>query len=93
MIVLYGTGEGRTDPPGANGQIVKSVSGKPVAPLSVQVGGLDADVLYAGSAPGQVAGLLQVNVRLPAGVGSGLVPVVLNAGGSASQPGVMLAVQ
>lgn len=93
VVVLYGTGEGQTDPPGVNGQIASGVPGKPVSPVSVQVGGLDADVLYAGGAPGQVAGLFQVNVRVPAGVDSGLVPVVLKAGGSSSQSGVMLAVQ
>jgi uncharacterized protein (TIGR03437 family) len=93
VVVLYGTGEGQTDPPGVNGQLASSVPGKPVSPVSVQIGGLDADILYAGGAPGQVAGFFQMNVRVPAGVGSGLVPVVLNAGGSLSQTGVMLAVQ
>jgi uncharacterized protein (TIGR03437 family) len=67
---------------------------KPNLPVSVKIGGLDAEVLYAGGAPGSVAGLLQVNVRVPPGVVSGnAVPVVLTVGGVSSQPGVTMAVR
>jgi uncharacterized protein (TIGR03437 family) len=62
--------------------------GSPVLPLSVTVDGQTADVLYAGG-----TGVIQVNVRLPAGIHSGAVPVVLRVGGASSQPGVTLAVQ
>jgi uncharacterized protein (TIGR03437 family) len=31
----------------------------------VQVGGINAEVLYAGAAPGLVSGVFQLNVRLP----------------------------
>ncbi|HEU0138175.1 MAG TPA: hypothetical protein VFQ79_00620, partial [Bryobacteraceae bacterium] len=56
----------------------------------VRVAGLPAEVLFAGPAPG-FGGLLQINLRLPAGyVPSGEVPVTLTSAGVASQPGVVV---
>ena len=48
---------------------------------------------YAGAAPGQVAGLLQVNVRIPADAGSGAVPIEIQVGDATSQPGMTIAVK
>jgi uncharacterized protein (TIGR03437 family) len=60
----------------------------------VTIGGLPAEVLYAGGAPGLVAGLLQVNARVPEGVTAGpAVPITLVVGAAQSQPGVTLVVQ
>jgi len=51
-------------------------------------------VQYAGSAPGEVAGLLQVNAVVPRGVGPGsAVPVTVRVGEIASQAGVTIAVK
>jgi uncharacterized protein (TIGR03437 family) len=51
-------------------------------------------VQYAGSAPGEIAGLLQVNAVVPQGVGPGsVVPVTVSVGGIASQAGVRIAVK
>ena len=48
---------------------------------------------YAGAAPGQVAGILQVNVRVPADVPKGTsVPVSITVGAATSQAGVTLAI-
>lgn len=93
IVVLYATGEGQTTPDGSNGRIAATVFPKPTLPVSVQVGGVNAEVLYAGAAPGQVAGLMQVNVRVPEGIASGLMPIVLSVGGTPSQTGVVLAVR
>jgi uncharacterized protein (TIGR03437 family) len=50
--------------------------------VSVTVGGIPATIQYAGGAPGQVAGLMQVNVQIPGGVQpGGYVPVVPASGG------------
>jgi trimeric autotransporter adhesin len=55
--------------------------------VSATVGGIPAVVQYAGGAPGEVAGVMQVNVQIPAGVQpGGYVPVVLTVG-SASNVG------
>jgi uncharacterized protein (TIGR03437 family) len=61
--------------------------------VTVLVNGEQADVLYAGAAAGQVAGLLQVNVRIPADTPVGDIPVEIHVGNAASQPGITLAVQ
>ena len=41
---------------------------KPELPVSVEINGEMAEVTYAGGAPGEVAGMLQVNARIPADV-------------------------
>ena len=93
VIVFYGTGEGRTDPPGIDGFVVTDVVRTPLLPVSVTIGGQTADVLYAGSEPGWACGMLQVYVRVPAGIASGNgVPLVLSVGGNSSAPGVTIAV-
>jgi uncharacterized protein (TIGR03437 family) len=94
IVILFGTGEGQTNPVGVDGQLAASVFPKPVLPLSVTFGGIRAaEILYAGAAPGQVAGLFQINVRLPAGIASGDVPVVVTVGPAASQAGLTVAVK
>lgn len=56
--------------------------------------GRSAEVLYAGGAPGLVAGVLQVNVRVPQAVTPGSAePVVLVIGNAASQSGLTMAVR
>jgi uncharacterized protein (TIGR03437 family) len=95
VVILYGTGEGETNPQVADGRLASSEElPRPKLPVSVKVGGVEAEVLYAGSAPGMVVGLLQVNLRVPPGVASGnAVPVVLTIGSASSPPGVTMAVK
>ncbi|HUJ23436.1 MAG TPA: hypothetical protein VLX58_18010, partial [Bryobacteraceae bacterium] len=96
IVVLWGTGDGQTDPPGVDGVLAPDVLAdlaRPLLGVTVQIDNLDADVIYDGAAPGLVAGVLQINVRLPDGVHSGDVPVVVYVGGYPSQPGVTLAIK
>ena len=93
-IVLYATGEGQTTPVGIDGKIIGFDLRKSLLPVSVKVGGVDCTVEYAGSAPGLVSGVFQVNVRLNNSVPSGLaVPVVLQVGSAASQDGLTVAIR
>jgi len=93
-IMIFATGAGQTDPPGVDGQITAASYPKPLLPVSVQIGELQAQVLYAGAAPGLVAGMLQVNCVVPLNSPSGwTIPVVLTIGNTNSQPGVTVAVQ
>lgn len=93
VIAIYGTGEGQTDPPGIDGLIIDDTWRTPVLPVSVTIGGQPAEVLYAGSAPGLVAGVLQVDARIPDGIDSSAqVPVILTVGATSSAPGVTVAV-
>ncbi len=92
-IVLFGTGEGQTDPAGLDGRINNSIFPRPVLPPRLTIGGLAAEVAYAGAAPGQVSGLLQVNARIPVGVAGGDVAVLIGVGNSTSQQGLTIAVK
>jgi uncharacterized protein (TIGR03437 family) len=87
IIVIYATGAGQTDPPGIDGLIPAAVLPRPALPVSVQVGGVPAEILYAGAAPGQISGVLQVNCRVPMQVAAGTsVPVLIIVGEATSQP-------
>lgn len=93
VIVFFATGEGQTDPPGTDGQIANGTYPKPTLPVRVDMGGIQAEVLYAGAAPGQVAGLFQVNARIPSNSNSGPVPVQVTVGTAQSQRLLTVAVR
>ena len=93
IVVLYATGAGQTDPAGVDGRLAGSVLPKPVLPVSVTIDGKKAQVLYAGAGPGLVAGVIQINARVPDEAQSGAVPVLLRVGGAVSQPGVTVSVR
>ena len=95
VIVLYATGEGQTDPAGVDGKLANNVIlAKPLLLVEVRVNGLLAEVQYAGAAPGLVAGIMQLNVRVPDGVpAASALPVVVNVGGISSRLDVTIAVR
>ncbi|HZL56377.1 MAG TPA: hypothetical protein VFC21_04820, partial [Bryobacteraceae bacterium] len=94
VIVIYATGEGQTSPAGVDGKFANGPAyPAPKLPVSVTIGGVAAPALYAGAAPSLVAGVMQVNVRIPEGVPSGNNPVVVMVGSAQSQPGITVAVQ
>jgi endo-1,4-beta-xylanase len=88
-VFLFLTGGGDTLPPGLDGQILST----PPFPLltntpRVTVGGIECPVLYAGNAAGQVAGVTQVNVLIPAEVPPGEQPLALSIGDATAQLGL-----
>jgi uncharacterized protein (TIGR03437 family) len=92
-ISLFATGEGQTSPGGSDGQIAGPSLPQPILPLSVTIGGMPANIRYAGGVLGEVAGSMQVNVQVPPGVQPGTaVAVMLTVGGASSQPGITIAV-
>ena len=94
VIVLYATGEGTTNPPGQDGLISSTdVLRVPVLPVSLTIGGQAATVLYAGSAPGNVAGVMEVEAIIPTGAASGAAPLVLTVGSATSQANVTVNVK
>jgi uncharacterized protein (TIGR03437 family) len=95
VVQIFATGEGQTSPAGVTGSINGTVPKTPlVTPVKVTIGGQDAVVQYAGSAPNAVAGLLQVNAVVPQSVTPGdAIPVRVSIGGFASQDGVTIAVR
>jgi uncharacterized protein (TIGR03437 family) len=93
VISIYATGEGATTPGGITGLITTDVLAKPKLPVTVQIGEDDAEVLYAGSAPGLPAGIFQINVRIPSTARSGSIPVIVKVGDRTSQSGVTVSVK
>ncbi len=60
---------------------------------TLTVGGYQAQLWYAGPAPG-FPGLMQINAQIPCGfLAPGIQPVVLSIGSAASQAGVTIAIQ
>lgn len=82
VVVVYCNGLGDTVPsiPAGTAAPVEGPVSRTVRPVQVEIGGRPAEVLFAGLTPG-IAGLYQVNVRIPdsAPLGS-TVPIVLVQG-------------
>jgi uncharacterized protein (TIGR03437 family) len=62
-------------------------------PVQATVAGRPAEVLYAGPSAGLTIGLVQVNIRVPAGTPAGAQPVTIRVGAASSQPGVTVAIR
>jgi endo-1,4-beta-xylanase len=93
IVILYATGGGVTTPALDDGDVV---SGQHLlaAKTTVTIGGQNADVQYAGAAPGLVAGVVQVNVVVSASAPSGAaVPVSFSVGGAPSQSTATVTIQ
>ena len=97
-VVVYLTGEGQTNPAGVTGKVTTVSPTPPLTPapllrVSVLIGGQAADFIFAGEAPGFVSGVMQLNVTIPATVGTGELPIVVSIGGNSSQAGVTVSVR
>jgi uncharacterized protein (TIGR03437 family) len=88
IIVAYLTGAGQTVPPSVDG-VVAERAGQVSLPVEASLDGpayLPVQVLYAGPAPGIVAGVSQVNLRLPdSPMPSGAHALYISVGGIWSQ--------
>jgi uncharacterized protein (TIGR03437 family) len=93
VITVYGTGEGQTDPAGQDGRVIATDLRRPLLPVTATIGGRNAEVTYAGSAPMQVSGMLQINIRVPEDIEPGAVPLEVRIGGVPSQTGVTIVVR
>lgn len=96
-IAIYLTGLGELDRPGGglvlDGEIVTGADLRIRNATQVTVGGRNAEVLYVGAAPGFIAGVFQVNVRVPAGLTAGRYAVRVTSAGILSPDGVTIAVR
>jgi uncharacterized protein (TIGR03437 family) len=98
IVQMFMTGEGQTSPLGITGKITgvtlppPQVTPAPVQPILVSTGG-QALYTYAGEAPGMVAGVMQLNVQIPAGGPSGAMEVLVSIGGVSSQNSITVSIQ
>jgi len=91
VISLLATGYGQTSPAGTTGVPARDPLAKPALPVSMSIGGVEAELVRVAEAAGTV-GVLQLEVRVPNLTGSSLrtVPVVLTIGQRRSRPDVRI---
>jgi len=77
----------------ATGAGVSDETGAPVLPVRVQIGGQDADLIDAGQADGQPAGVLRITARIRDGIAAGDAPVRFFFGYTPSPAGTVISVQ
>lgn len=94
IVVFFATGEGLTNPPGVDGKISAVPLPAPLLDVIVGIANQGAEIRYAGATPGFVAGLMQINARIPLDAPSGpRVPLIIKVGEALSQPGVTIAIE
>jgi uncharacterized protein (TIGR03437 family) len=97
IVQIFATGEGVLTPPGVDGQIesgpLASIP-KPAGNVRVFFAGVASfDVPYVGVAPGEVDGLLQINVRVPSDAPTGNVELLLQVGAQTSPSKLTIALK
>jgi uncharacterized protein (TIGR03437 family) len=90
VLVIYCAGLGVTNPPVADGAASPAgPAAQAQAPVTVSIGGQNANVVFAGLTP-TLVGLYQVNVVMPAGVAPrNVVPVMLTVAGQTSPAAII----
>jgi len=85
IVTFYGTGIGPVSPAVASGQPAPDPPNLAVsaATYSATIGGANAPVSFLGLTPG-LAGVMQLNLQIPAGTPSGLLSTVLTISGVSS---------
>lgn len=91
FILFYETGEGQTTPVGVDGKPAPTTAPfpMPINSVTATVGGAPAVVSYAGGAPGFVAGVMQVNLQVPATLNPGAHDLIITVG-TFSSPAVTI---
>jgi uncharacterized protein (TIGR03437 family) len=92
-VAFFVTGEGQTTPAGIDGGVTGSLI-QPLLPVSVSFGGVSStDFQFLGEAPGEVAGVLQINVTIPTNASAGVVPLTVTIGTKTSGAGLTIALK
>jgi uncharacterized protein (TIGR03437 family) len=91
FVTVLATGGGIVQGGATDGALAPG-TGNQTLPVSATIGGVPATVLYSGPAPGEVNGVMQVNLTVPTGL-TGVQPLVITVGNVSSQTGVTVAVK
>jgi uncharacterized protein (TIGR03437 family) len=89
MVELFSVGLGPTSPPVPAGQAFSGAAAT-TNPVQLAIGGTTAIPLFAGLS---AAGIYQINVTVPAGLGTGDQPLAGITGGVQTQAGVVISLQ
>ncbi len=90
LVVLYATGLGIPSPAPPTGQVLTTAYPIDAARVRVTFAGVPATVQFVGQT---FAGVFQINIQIPGGIGKGNVPIVLTIDGVASQNNAFLTFQ
>jgi uncharacterized protein (TIGR03437 family) len=97
IVAMFGTGFGAMNPPLGDGVIAPTrptPTNTPVAGVAVELGGNAATIVYNGPAPGEIAGLMQVNFVVPSAASPGAaVMLQVQVGPNFSPANLTMAVQ
>jgi endo-1,4-beta-xylanase len=91
-IQIFGTGGGSVAD-AIDGALAPGAASLVTQPITATIGGVNAQVDYAGPAPGLVNGAIQVNLTVPSGLTPGPQPVVITVGTAQTQAGITVAVK
>ena len=92
-ILVFATGGGAIAGGATDGALAPGLGSLATQPVTATIGGVAANVLYAGPAPSLVNGVIQVNLQIPPGLAAGPQPVVITVGTAPSQKGITAAVK
>ena len=91
---MFGTGEGAISPAIPSGYLsISTPFSLPTEPVTVTIGGQPAEVIYAGEAPLEAAGVFQINARVPASIAPGNAPISVSIGSIATSKQITVAVR
>jgi uncharacterized protein (TIGR03437 family) len=92
-IIVYITGAGVTSPAGTTGTVTPSSPLQYVPNATATINGVNAVVAFAGAAPGEVTGVVQLNITVPANVSGNALPLMITINGVTTPAGATVAVQ
>jgi uncharacterized protein (TIGR03437 family) len=93
IVVLYLTGTGALNPPGSNTGPATASLKQVVGKVEVEIDGRPAEVLYAGTSPGSIESLTQINARVPQATRSGNVTVKVRVDGIPDAGNALIAIR
>jgi uncharacterized protein (TIGR03437 family) len=92
IVSLFGTGGGPTVRPLGDGAVAAEAL-RLTGDVRAFIAGIEADVLYAGTAPGLVSGVVQFNIRINPQTPRGSLPVKISVNGVESSAQATIAVK